>query len=124
MSNIPFTTIDWTVIEKVEHKGEIGSAYWQTIQYPGLRIRLVEYTPGYKADHWCRAGHIVYCLDGEMTAELSDGRSFTLSKGMSYQVSDNVSVHRSYSKTGVKLLIVDGNFLADKKETFTNPWKM
>jgi hypothetical protein len=39
MSTIPFQTIDWGVVEKVEHKGETGTAIWQTIQYPGLRIR-------------------------------------------------------------------------------------
>jgi quercetin dioxygenase-like cupin family protein len=111
MSNIPFQNIDWTIIEKVEHKGETGTAFWQTIQFNGLRIRLVEYSKGYLADHWCQKGHIVHCLEGEFVSELKNGENFILSKGMSYVVSDELSSHRSVSKTGVKLLIVDGDFL-------------
>lgn len=110
-SNIPFSVIDWKQIEKTIHPGEKGSAFWQTIQHPGLRLRIVEYTPGYFADHWCARGHFVYCLEGEFTSELKTGEIFTLHKGMSYLVSDELSYHRSATKTGVKLLIVDGDFL-------------
>lgn len=124
MSSILFHTTDWSTIPVSEHRGESGVATWRTLQYEGLRIRLVEYSKGYKADHWCKAGHIVYCLEGEMTSELSDGRIFTLSTGMSYLVSDNVSLHRSHSREGVKLLIVDGQFLHHKKENVFNPWKI
>ena len=111
MSKIPFTTIDWTAIEKVEHKGETGTSYWQTLQFGGLRIRIVEYTEGYLADHWCEKGHVVHCLEGEFTTELKTGEKISLSKGKSYVVSDELSSHRSFSKNGVKLLIVDGDFL-------------
>ena len=114
MSNIPFQTVDWTSIEKVEYKGETGSALWQTIQFEGLRIRLVEYTSGYVADHWCEKGHIVHCLEGEFISELSTGQKFTLMRGQTYVVSDDLSSHRSTSINGVKLLIIDGDFL--KKE--------
>ncbi|MBK9734723.1 MAG: DHCW motif cupin fold protein [Saprospiraceae bacterium] len=110
-SNIPFQTIDWTTISKVEYTGETGRAYWQTIQFGGLRIRLVEYTPGYLADHWCQKGHIVHCLEGEFISELHTGEAFTLTKGQSYVVSDDLSSHRSVSANGVKLLIIDGDFL-------------
>jgi hypothetical protein len=110
-SIIPFQTIDWSVIPKTEHKGETGTAYWQTIQYPGLRIRIVEYTTGYLADHWCQKGHIVHCLDGEFISQLSDGTESLLKKGMTYVVSDDLSSHRSVSAGGVKLLIIDGDFL-------------
>lgn len=124
MSPILFNTTDWDNIPATQHNGEYGMAYWRTLQYEGLRIRLVEYSKGYKADHWCKAGHIVYCIEGEMTSELADGRTFTISKGMSYQVSDNVSQHRSHSKEGVKLLIVDGTFLKPKtNDTLSNLWK-
>jgi len=124
MNAILFQTTDWEAIPATQHCGECGMAHWRTLQFEGLRIRLVEYSKGYKADHWCKAGHIVYCIEGEMTSELADGRTFTISKGMSYQVSDNVSQHRSYSKEGVKLLIVDGNFLKPKtNETLANLWK-
>jgi mannose-6-phosphate isomerase class I len=108
---IPFTTIDWAAIEKVEHKGETGTSYWQTLQFGGLRIRIVEYTEGYLADHWCEKGHVVHCLEGEFITELKTGEKLSLSKGKSYVVSDELSSHRSFSKNGVKLLIVDGDFL-------------
>jgi mannose-6-phosphate isomerase class I len=109
--NIPFQTIDWTNIPKTKHKGETGVAYWQTIQFQGLRIRIVEYSPGYKADHWCEKGHIVYCLEGEVTNEQKEGKTSILTQGMTYVVSDDLSSHRSITKTGVKLLIIDGDFL-------------
>ncbi len=113
MSNIaiPFQTIDWSVIPKTEHKGESGTAFWQTIQFPGLRIRIVEYTEGYLADHWCKKGHIVHCLEGEFVSEMENGQEFVMAKGMTYVVSDDLSSHRSVSKEGVKVLIIDGDFL-------------
>lgn len=111
MSNILFQTIDWSAIEKVEYTGEIGKAYWQTMEFNGLRIRLVEYTAGYLADHWCQKGHIVHCLEGDFITELETGESMKLTKGMTYVVSDELSSHRSVSENGVKLLIVDGDFL-------------
>ena len=111
MSQIPFQTIDWSAIEKTEHKGETGTSYWQSIQFPGLRIRLVEYSKGYLADHWCQKGHIVHCLEGEFVSELKSGELVKLEKGGTYVVSDNLSSHRSVTEYGVKLLIVDGDFL-------------
>jgi len=110
-TNIPFQTIDWSTVEKTEHKGTTGVAYWQTVQFSGLRIRTVEYSPGYLADHWCQKGHIVYCLEGEVINELDSGEKNTLTPGMSYVVSDDLSSHRSISENGVKLLIIDGDFL-------------
>ncbi|MBP6185531.1 MAG: DHCW motif cupin fold protein [Saprospiraceae bacterium] len=111
MSYIPFQLTDWSTIEKVSYKGDTGIAHWQTIQYEGLRIRIVEYSQGYTADHWCQKGHIIYCIEGEMDTELADGSIHTLTKGMSYQVSDDLSSHRTSSVNGVKLFIVDGDFL-------------
>lgn len=109
--DIPFQTIDWTTVQSVKHTGESGSAFWQTIQLPGLRIRLIEYSKGYLADHWCSKGHIVHCLEGEFVSELQNGEKFTLTKGMTYVVTDNLSSHRSTTKDGVKVLIIDGDFL-------------
>jgi len=109
--NIPFQTIDWSKIPKTEHKGETGIAYWQTLQFDGLRVRLVEYSKGYKADHWCEKGHIVYCLEGEVVNERQGAASSVLTPGMSYIVSDELSSHRSLTDTGVRLLIIDGDFL-------------
>ncbi len=114
MYNIPFTTINWDKIEKIEHKGETGTSYWQTLQMGGLRIRMVEYSKGYMADHWCQKGHIVQCLDGEFLSELKNGENQTFTQGMTYIVSDDLSSHRSISTNGAKLLIVDGDFLRPK----------
>jgi hypothetical protein len=111
MYSIPFQTIDWTSVEKTEHKGESGTAFWQTLQFGGLRMRIVEYSKGYLADHWCQKGHIVHCLEGGFVSELQNGEDFTLTKGMTYIVSDDLSSHRSVSANGVKLLIIDGDFL-------------
>jgi hypothetical protein len=104
----PFTVTDWSKVEASIHPGEQGQAKWQTIGVGDIRIRQVEYSPGYLADHWCDRGHILYVLEGEIISELKDGRSFTLSAGMSYQVSDfGDSAHRSYAPKGAKLFIVD-----------------
>ena len=86
-------------------------AYWQTLQFGDLRIRLVEYSAGYLADHWCEKGHIVHCLEGSFVSEMENGEAFTLTEGMTYVVSDGASSHRSGTEEGVKLLIVDGAFL-------------
>lgn len=114
MSHIPFQTINWSSIPKVEHTGKTGTSFWQTIQHEGLRLRIVEYSKGYLADHWCQKGHIVHCLEGEFISELDNGEEFVLSQGMTYVVSDNLSSHRSISKNGVKLLIIDGDFLKNR----------
>lgn len=108
---IPFQTIDWTSIEKETYPGETGSANWQSIQFGGIRVRLVEYSKDYCADHWCQKGHIVHCLEGEFITELESGEKIRLSKGETYIVSDDCSSHRSSSGNGVKLLVIDGEFL-------------
>lgn len=107
MSNIPFGTTDWASIERTEHAGETGLALWQTQHFGELRVRMVEYTAGYLADHWCEKGHILLCLQGELHTELEDGRTFTLKPGMSYQVADRAEPHRSSTTTGATLFIVD-----------------
>ena len=107
MKNIPFGTTTWSQIPATEHKGKTGTASWRTRQFDNIRVRLVEYSPGYLADHWCSKGHILFCLEGELHTELADGRKFTLTSGMSYQVADNAEPHRSHTETGAKLLIVD-----------------
>ena len=114
-NNFPFQTIDWTLVPKTEHKGEEGVAFWQTVQLAGLRVRIVEYSKGYIADHWCRKGHIVHCLNGEFVSELQNGERFLLKQGMTYIVSDDLSSHRSTTEGGVKLMIIDGDFLESNK---------
>lgn len=107
MTDIPFGISDWSSIEPTEHQGETGMAYWRTLQFGDLRVRMVEYTPGYLADHWCTKGHILLCLIGELNTELKDGRTFILKPGMSYQVADNAEPHRSSTEIGATLFIVD-----------------
>lgn len=107
MSAIPFGTTDWSQVPRTEHKGESGLAYWRTRQFGSIRVRMVEYTPGYKADHWCEKGHILLCIEGELHTELADGRAFTLKPGMSYQVADGAEPHRSSTAVGARLFIVD-----------------
>lgn len=109
--NIPFQTINWSEVAKTRYEGKSGFAYWQTLQFEDLRIRIVEYSENYFADHWCEKGHIVYCLEGEVINELKDGTQSILTAGMSYVVSDDLSSHRSITKSGVKLMIIDGDFL-------------
>lgn len=111
MSNIPFQKIEWTSIDKIEHTGDFGFADWQTVQLNGLRIRVIELSNEYLADHWCQKGHIVHCLEGEFISELSTGETIKLTEGETYVVSDDLSSHRSFSKDGARLLIVDGDFL-------------
>ena len=107
ISDIPFGTTDWSTVAATEHKGDTGMAYWRTRQFGNIRVRMVEYTPGYLADHWCEKGHILLCLDGELETELADGRVFVLKPGMSYQVADKAEPHRSKTAGGAKLFIVD-----------------
>lgn len=106
-----YQAIDWASVPRTEHKGEPGMAYWRTSELPGLRIRVVEYSPGYIADHWCQKGHIVHCLEGEFVNEQENGEKTVMTKGMTYVVSDGRSSHRSRTETGATLLIVDGDFL-------------
>jgi quercetin dioxygenase-like cupin family protein len=107
MKNIPFGITDWEKIESVEHKGETGTAFWRTRECNNIRVRMVDYSPGYEADHWCSKGHILLCLEGELKTQTKDGIEHILKPGMSYQVADNDLPHRSSTKIGAKLFIVD-----------------
>jgi hypothetical protein len=107
LSDIPFGTTDWSTIEPTEHRGETGTALWRTQTFGGVRVRMVDYSPGYLADHWCEKGHILLCLAGELDTELRDGRRFRLTPGISYQVADGAEAHRSSSANGATLFIVD-----------------
>ena len=107
MNDIAFGTTDWSTIDPTEHPGERGRASWRTRQFGSIRVRMVEYSPGYLADHWCSKGHILLCLEGELHTELADGRRYVLTPGMSYQVADGAEPHRSFTDTGARLFIVD-----------------
>ena len=107
IQDVPFCTADWSAIEPTIHPGVTGEARWRTFEMGNIRVRMVEYTPGYLADHWCSRGHVLLVLEGELVTELSDGRKFTLTTGMSYQVADDINPHRSHTEKGAKLFIVD-----------------
>ncbi len=107
MQDIPFGATDWSSVAKTEHTGTSGIATWRTRQFGEIRVRMVEYSPGYLADHWCSKGHILLVLEGELETELADGRKYTLKPGMSYQVADGAEPHRSSTKNGARLFIVD-----------------
>lgn len=107
MTDIPFGLTNWDEVPETVHPGETGTARWRTREFGAIRVRMVDYSPGYKADHWCDKGHILLVLDGELDTELSDGRLVRLSPGTSYQVADGAEPHRSCTATGARLFIVD-----------------
>jgi hypothetical protein len=107
IENLAFELTDWSKVEPAEHKGETGMAYWRTRQFGDIRVRMVEYSPGYLADHWCSKGHILLCIKGELITELKDGRTVVLTPGVSYQVADGAEPHRSRTESGATLFIVD-----------------
>ncbi|MBV9863548.1 MAG: DHCW motif cupin fold protein [Alphaproteobacteria bacterium] len=107
ISDIPFGTTDWAAVPETLHPGETGIARWRTREFGDIRVRVVEYSPGYLADHWCSKGHILYVLDGVLETELASGRKVTLAAGSSYQVADGAEPHRSSTHRGARLFIVD-----------------
>ena len=107
IEGVPFMTTDWSSVPATEHPGDSGVARWRTIEKGNIRVRMVEYSPGYRANHWCRRGHVLLVLEGELITELEDGTARTLTPGTSYQVADDTDAHRSRTATGAKLFIVD-----------------
>lgn len=107
IADLPFGTVDWNEVERTTHAGECGEAHWQTRQFGDVRVRMLEYSSGYLADHWCTKGHFMLCLEGELDTELADGRRFTLRPGMSYHVADGAEPHRSSSRIGARLYVID-----------------
>ena len=107
IEGVPFMTTDWNKVPATEHPGTSGVALWRTIEQGNIRVRHVEYSPGYQADHWCRRGHVLLVLEGELVTELEDGTHVVLTPGTSYQVADDASAHRSHTTSGAKLFIVD-----------------
>lgn len=108
IKDVPFCTIDWEKVESIEHEGETGKAFWKTLEVGNIRVRMVEYTPGYRANHWCNKGHVLLVLEGELTTRLLNGKTFILKAGMSYQVQESPEIpHQSSTDSGAKLFIVD-----------------
>lgn len=107
MPNTPMTITDWRQVTATEHPGEHGVAHWRTQTFGDLRVRMVEYSPGYVADHWCSKGHVVLCLRGSLDITLQDGGKLKLKSGESYHVGDGDPPHRSTTAQGATLFIVD-----------------
>lgn len=108
IAEMPFTSIDWDTIEPTLHPGDVGAATWRTVNIGDMRVRRVDYSPGYVADHWCDRGHVMFVIEGELISQLQDGRETRLAAGQSYIVSDfGDAAHRSVSPAGAKLFIVD-----------------
>ena len=107
IQDVPFCVTNWEKVIPTEHNGTSGKAFWRTLEMGNVRVRMVEYTPGYVADHWCKRGHVLLVLDGELVTELEDGTSVKLLPGMSYQVANDAEAHRSRTESGAKLFIVD-----------------
>ena len=107
IESVPFCTTDWGTITPTEHPGETGTAFWRTLEAGNIRVRMVEYSPGYLADHWCSRGHVLLVLEGELVTELKGGDTVVLRPGQSYQVADGAAPHRSRTAAGAKLFIVD-----------------
>ena len=107
MPAMAMSITDWAAIEPTQHPGDTGVATWRTRQFGELRVRMVEYSPGYSADHWCEKGHVLLCLQGGLDIELADGKRLRLEAGQSYHVGDGDPPHRSSTPTGARLFIVD-----------------
>jgi quercetin dioxygenase-like cupin family protein len=107
MDEFPLSITDWSKVPSSKHPGETGFALWRTLTLGDIRVRMVEYSAGYSADHWCSKGHIILCLEGELETKLADGHSFILRPGLSWHVSDGDPAHRSSTQTGARLFIVD-----------------
>lgn len=107
LSGFDFTHTDWSDVAAERHRGEVGEALWRSRDFGGIRVRMVEYTPGYVADHWCRKGHVLLVLRGELTTTLDNGQVVVLTEGQSYQVADGSEAHKSSTESGALLFIVD-----------------
>ncbi len=108
IEGVSFCVSDWSKVSPVEHKGEAGVSSWRTFEAGNIRVRMVEYSPGYRADHWCGRGHVLLVLEGELVCELKDGRKFKLNSGTGFQVSDDdANPHLVFSKKGARVFIVD-----------------
>ena len=108
INSAPYTGIDWDEVPITKHAGESGFVYRRTCETGNVRLRLAEYSPGYKAEHWCCRGHVIHLLDGEIIYKFKDGSEIKLAKGMSCCFSDSQEIpHKSSTRNGAFLLIVD-----------------
>jgi quercetin dioxygenase-like cupin family protein len=108
ITGVPFSVTDWDKVPAVEYRGETGTSTWRAVETGNLRLRIVDYSPGFKSDHWCARGHVLYVLSGELGLKLRDGRDFLLAAGASFQVEDDeANPHLAWTDRGARVFIVD-----------------
>ena len=107
IENVPFTTISWENQRAITVPGETGFAIVKAVQAGEICLRLVEFTPGYRADHWCSKGHVVFVLSGSLSTVLRDGRAFEAVAGSSFHVGDEEDHHLVETSNGATVFIVD-----------------
>ena len=100
-------SFDWDSIPTQKIDGETGFCTIKTKTLGEIKIRHIEYSANYSADHWCDKGHIVFIIDGELKIEHKDNSIHTLQGGMTYLIGDNTLAHQAKSKLGAKALIID-----------------
>lgn len=108
LTDLPTGMTDWSNLDASSQPGATGAATIKSRRFGDMQLRLVSYSAGYTADHWCAKGHIVFIVSGTATFEHEDGRHYELSAGMTYHVSDDERVpHRLSSREGASLFILD-----------------
>jgi hypothetical protein len=108
IQDIPIAAIDWSSIPALVQNGETGTAVCRTQDLGDVRIRLVRYSAGYKADHSCNKGHIIHVLDGSLVIEHEDETRTVLGPCTSWHAPDEQgSPHRVICESGADVFIVD-----------------
>jgi quercetin dioxygenase-like cupin family protein len=69
---------------------------------------MIEYSSGFRSDHYCERGHVLLVLQGELCIRLKNGSEHRLVTGMSIQVADDtINPHLASTETGAKVFVVD-----------------
>ena len=108
LTGLPTGVTDWSSLSASSQPGAMGAATIRGRHIGDMQLRLVSYSAGYMADHWCHKGHIVVVIAGAAMIEHEDGRRYELSAGMAYHVSDDEQApHRLTSREGASVFILD-----------------
>jgi mannose-6-phosphate isomerase class I len=103
-----FHSIDWEMLQTEEHKGESGTSYWRIYETDDFRVRMIEYSPEFRLEHFCSKGHIILVVDGKLSLEIKNNGKIELEEGMSFLIGDSQkNSHLAFTKTGAKVFIVD-----------------
>jgi hypothetical protein len=103
-----FYSIDWDMFKTKKYKGESGSSYWRTVEMDGFRLRMVDYSPGFRSDHFCCKGHIILVEEGMLSLKMNSGGIVNIEKGMSLLIGDSIrDSHQAFTNEGARVFIVD-----------------